>query len=57
MIQCIFFDINILYGFLNPKQFKLNYLETSLIATATATEAPTIGLLSIPINPIISTTV
>lgn len=25
------------------------------IATATATEAPTIGLLPIPINPIIST--
>ena len=32
-----------------------NYLQASSIATATATVAPTIGLLPIPINPIIST--
>ena len=32
-----------------------SYLQASSIATATATVAPTIGLLPIPINPIIST--
>ena len=40
---------------LNFDNLKLNYLEASSIATETATEAPTIGLLPIPINPIIST--
>ena len=33
----------------------VNYLQASSIATATATVAPTIGLLPIPIKPIIST--
>ena len=32
-----------------------NYFIASSTATATATDAPTIGLLPIPINPIIST--
>ncbi len=37
--------------------FKINifYLQASSIATATATVAPTIGLLPIPRKPIIST--
>lgn len=34
---------------------KLFYFEASSIETATATVAPTIGLLPIPKNPIIST--
>jgi len=32
-----------------------HFLIASLVATATATEAPTIGLLPIPMRPIIST--
>jgi len=36
-------------------RWKKTYLEASSIATATATVAPTIGLLPIPRNPIIST--
>ena len=35
-------------------KFELNYLEASSTATATATVAPTMGLLPIPIRPIIS---
>ena len=36
-------------------KFELNYLEDSSTVTATATVAPTMGLLPIPIRPIIST--
>ena len=37
------------------KNFVAFYLPASSIATATATDAPTIGLLPMPIRPIIST--
>ena len=39
----------------NSLKYNLNYFKASSTATATATVAPTIGLLPIPISPIIST--
>ena len=38
-----------------PLDFARNYLEAFSTATATATVAPTMGLLPMPIRPIIST--